>query len=408
MASASLTGVVPDHVPAGRVVDFDIYNPVGIEEGFQESWTFFQRPEIPEIVWSPYNGGHWIATRGETIRHIFRDPAHFSNEVNLVPRVAGEKMATFPNRLDPPEHGPYRAALDKGLKLQSVRHMDEDIRAIARNLIAPIAPAGECHFTKAYAEVFPVHVFLTLADLPLADTAMLKDIAAQITRPEAESDAEAARLVDEASKAFHAYVNPVLDKRKGGDGTDILSRAINTPVNGEPITRDQALRMITLLLLGGLDTVVNFLGFLMNHLATNPDTVKALVAEPERIPRMVEEFFRRFPVVSIARSIAADVELDGVTMKKGDMIVLPTALHNLDPQANEDPLAVRFDRGSLSHSTFGEGPHRCAGLHLARLEVTVTLQEWLKKIPEFRLASDARPTHHSGLVASVDDVRLEW
>jgi cytochrome P450 len=69
---------------------------------------------------------------------------------------------------------------------------------------------------------------------------------------------------------------------------------------------------------------------------------------------------------------------------------------------------VRFDRSVLSHSTFGDGPHRCAGLHLARLEVTVTLEEWLKQIPRFHMAPDARPRHHSGLVASVSDVRLEW
>ena len=106
--------------------------------------------------------------------------------------------------------------------------------------------------------------------------------------------------------------------------------------------------------------------------------------------------------------VARDLEFKGTQLKRGDMILLPTALHGLDVTQNEDPWLVNLERKKISHSTFGGGPHRCAGLHLARMEVTVTLEEWLKRIPQFSMQAGSRPTYHSGIVAAVDNVRLVW
>jgi len=88
--------------------------------------------------------------------------------------------------------------------------------------------------------------------------------------------------------------------------------------------------------------------------------------------------------------------------------VLPTALHGLDEGANTCPWDLDFGRKKIAHSTFGQGPHRCAGMHLARMEVIVTLQEWLRAIPEFRLAPEANPTYQAGIIAAVEGVPLEW
>ena len=90
------------------------------------------------------------------------------------------------------------------------------------------------------------------------------------------------------------------------------------------------------------------------------------------------------------------------------MILLPTVLAGLDEALNDDPWKVDFKRAHPSDTTFGDGPHRCAGLHLARLEVTVTLEEWLKRIPRFRMKPGEKPIYHSGIVAAIDNVHLEW
>ena len=118
--------------------------------------------------------------------------------------------------------------------------------------------------------------------------------------------------------------------------------------------------------------------------------------------------FRRFPVISEARMVAADMRYRGVDLKKGDMILLPTALHGLEESENPDPWTVNLSRERMAHTTFGAGPHRCAGMHLARMEVIVTLQEWLKRIPSFRLADEGTPVFHSGIIAAVSNIPIRW
>ena len=106
--------------------------------------------------------------------------------------------------------------------------------------------------------------------------------------------------------------------------------------------------------------------------------------------------------------VAKDITYRDVELKRGDMILIPTQLHGLDAAENEDPMLLDWDRKGIRHATFGGGPHRCVGLHLARLETTITLQEWVKRIPEFRLAPDAKVKYHSGIVAAAENVSLVW
>lgn len=398
----------PDHVPADRVREIDMYQLDGIDEGYHEAWKRIQTADIPELVWTPFTGGHWIATNGDTVREIYSDPARFSSEVIFLPKEAGEKYDMVPTRMDPPEHTPYRKALDRGLSLAQIRKVEDRVRAVAIELIESFVDKGSCDFSAEYANVFPVRVFMALADLPLEDAPTLSRFAKMMTRPEGDTPEEMAKVLEAGNAGFFAYVEPIIQKRRGQDGDDLITVMVNAEVNGERISHDKALGLISLLLLGGLDTVVNFLSFMMIHLARNPELVAELRTDSLKLMRSAEEMFRRFPVVSEARMVAKDQDYRGVQLKRGDMILLPTALHGLDEAQNPDPWKINLERRGVSHSTFGGGPHRCAGLHLARMEVIVTLEEWFKRIPEFRLADGAKPIFHSGIVAAVDDVPLVW
>lgn len=398
----------PAHVPVDRVYDIDMYALDGIEEGYHEAWKRVQQPGVPDLIWTPRTGGHWIATTGDTVREIYSDPSRFSSENIWLPKEAGEKYEMVPTRMDPPEHTPYRKALDKGLSLAQMRKVEDRVRVVAAELIENIAPRGRCDFSADYANVFPIKVFMALADLPMEDVPLLTGFAKQMTRPEGNTPEEQAATLEAGNKGFFAYVDPIIRARRGSERDDLITIMVNAEINGEPITHEKALGLVSLLLLGGLDTVVNFLSFMMIYLARHPELVAELRTDELKLKRSAEEMFRRFPVVSEARMVAKDQVYRGVELKRGEMILLPTALHGLDEQENRDPLTVDLDRRGISHSTFGGGPHRCAGMHLARMEAIVTLEEWLKRIPEFRMREDSTPLYHSGIVAAVDDVQLVW
>lgn len=398
----------PAHVPAELVREIDMYAPDGIDQGYHEAWRALQRPDVPELVWTPFTGGHWIATRSALIREIYTDPARFSSEVIFLPKEAGEKYLMVPTRMDPPEHTPYRKTLDKGLNLAQIRRVEDQVRAIAVELIEGMLPNGRCEFSTEYARVFPVKVFMALCDLPFEDAPMLTRLAEDMTRPKGDTPEEMAAVLDAGQAGFDAYVEPIINARRGGDGKDLITVMINNDINGEPLSQERAIGLISLLLLGGLDTVVNFLSFMMLHLAKHPETVAELRRDPLVLLRSVEEMFRRFPVIAEARMVAHDQTYRGVELKRGDMILIPTAMHGLDETENVDAMALDIHRKRPSHMTFGGGPHRCAGMHLARMEAIVTLQEWLARIPEFHVAPGTAPTYHSGIIAAVDDVHLAW
>lgn len=398
----------PAHIPDRLVRDIDMYALDGIESGYHEAWSELQKRGPEKLVWTPLTGGHWIAMEGPLVKEIYEDPVRFSSEVIFLPKEAGEKYAMVPTRMDPPEHTPYRRLLDTGLNPKRIREVEDLVRRSAAELIEPMAARGACEFSADYAKIFPVHVFMTMADLPLEDVPILAKFAEDMTRPAGNSPKEMADCLDAANKGFFAYVEPIIKARRGRAGTDLISIMVNGTVNDEPLADDKALGLISLLLLGGLDTVVNFLGFMMLYLARHPEKVAEVRADELKLRRGVEELFRRFPVVSEARMVARDITFHGIEMKRGEMVLLPTVLHGLDANENPDPWNLDWERKSPRHSTFGGGPHRCAGLHLARMEATITLQEWIRRIPEFRLADGANPVYHSGIVAAVDDIHLIW
>jgi cytochrome P450 len=399
---------LPANVPADRVYDVDVFNLVGIENGWHEAIMKLNDPSLPKLIWTPRNSGHWIATRAETVTEALRNPNRFTSEVILVPREAGEKFDFIPVVLDPPEHGPYRKIVNNVLELRKIRTMEDAVRDISISLIEPLVDRGECNFTTDYADNFPIRVFMSMVDLPLEDVPVLVRHATMIVRPEGNTEAEMAKSMEDAFQAYYAYLDPIINERRGKDGKDMMSVIINSEVNGQPLSHSDALSMMANLLLAGLDTVASFLNFMMVFLSRHPGHVKQLVDDPDLIPRAVEEFIRRFPVNADARTVGMDMEYDGVWLKKKDLVLVPMPFRGLGEQFNKDPFNVDFHRQRPTHNTFGDGPHRCAGMHLARLEIMVTLQEWLRRIPAFRMKEGSSPEYTSGIAATVRNVVLEW
>ncbi|MFC9841418.1 cytochrome P450 [Rhodococcus sp. NPDC127530] len=392
---------VPTNVPLDRIVDFDIFAPPGIDNGLQESWAELQKSDH-SLMWTPRNGGHWIAISGQLLKEVFENHESFSSKCPFLPREAGEQYSFIPTSLDPPEHKPYRKVLNAAVGTASVRRIEGEIQTIAADLIDTLAAKGGCNFTKDFAEIFPIEVFLRLVDLPSTDAARLKYIGDQMTRP------DGTMTMAEATDQFFEYLGPFIDERRANPGPDAISAVVQSSVNGKPLSQDECLKICGLLLLAGLDTVVNFLSFMMQHLAENPANRQRLVDNPELIDQATEELLRRYGVVSDARIVNGDTTLDGASLLDGDMVAVPTMLFGIDPKRAGCPMDVDFDRKDTEHLTFGHGVHHCAGSYLARYEITTTLRAWLARIPNFEVVPGEKVRHQSGIVGAVVGLPLQW
>jgi cytochrome P450 len=159
---------------------------------------------------------------------------------------------------------------------------------------------------------------------------------------------------------------------------------------------------------GGLDTVTSALTFTTHCLATHPDVRRDLRENPTLIPNAIEEFLRRFGIPNTARLVTHDFEHNGVQFKAGEQILLPKTLHGLDDRRFPDPLTVNIKRDVRRHAGFGDGPHRCPGSFLARLELRIFLEEWLARVPDFEVADPAEVRTSSGPVNGMLKLPLRW
>ncbi|MFC5458894.1 cytochrome P450 [Massilia niabensis] len=399
---ASSLAPLPPHVPQELVFDFDMYNPEGVADGVHEAYARLQAPGVPDVVWTRHNGGHWIATRGQLIRGALEDTKHFSSECPFIPREVGEAYDFIPTSMDPPDQRKFRALVSVTVGMPVVDKMEPRIQALAVELIERLRPLGQCSFTKDFAEPFPIGIFFMLADLPDKDIPYLKNLADQMTRP------DGSMTFAEARDALYEYLGPIVDARMLAPGDDAISKIASGKVDGRPVSKYEALRMTGLLLVGGVDTVINFLAFCMQFLAQSPEHRQELIDHPERIPAATEELLRRFGLVADGRILTSDFEFQGVQMKKGDQILLPQLLTGLDERENACPMHVDFSRKKVSHTIFGHGVHLCLGQHLARREIIATLTEWLARIPQFSIAPGATIGHQGGIVSSVRNLPLVW
>lgn len=398
---ATLQFDVPANVPAELVVDFDYFTLGERPEGIQ--LAFAELHKGPDIVWSPHHGGHWIATRFADIEEIQQDYENFSNKYFSVPLSEYDPTA-IPLGLDPPDHGPYRKLLMKAFTPKSVKALGDIARETARALIAEIAPRGHCEFIEDFAKVLPINVFLGMVNLPLEDRAFLLPLAEISVR---SSDMDK-RL--EAVAKMMDYLGHFIDERTANPGDDLLSMICHGEIDGRRMTKDETLRMATLVMGGGLDTVASSLGFMAHFFATHPAHLADLVANPQLNAVACEELLRRFGLPNTARILTGDYTYKGIGFRKGDVILTPKCLAGLDDRVVENPFEVDFRRkpSTIKHSAFGSGPHICPGAVLARREIMVFLDEWLPAIPRFELDPDDKVVMAAGSVSGVLRLPLRW
>lgn len=392
----------PAHIAPARIIDYDVYDgerysPSG---DLHEGLFALAEEHGRGIFWTPHNGGHWFINDFELLFDAARRPELFSSTEMTIPPVPVEPKL-IPLFLDPPIHGIFRAPLMKEFSPGRMALLEVSIREFAGQLIDAIKAKGRCDFVEAIAEPFPIKIFMRLMGMPLD---RLREFRGWIF--DMLSDNDERRMAAYASIA--GLMDGLIKERQAEPKDDLISRLLAVDIEGRAVTYDEMQAYCLLLFSAGLDTVANALAFSMNYLASNPQLQDKLRAAPNLIPDALEEFLRKFGVPMPARTATGDFEFGGVQIKRGERIMLMLPAANLDPKTFPEPYRFDLDRENKVHIGFNVGPHRCIGSHLARIEIRVLLEEWLRRMPNVRHDPERPIAYRSGLTLAVHELPLVW
>ncbi len=348
------------------------------------------------VARSPLTGSP-VLVRYEDVLYALRHPEIFSSEMESHLQL-GTERPMIPQQIDPPRQTRFRKILDPHFSRRRMLELEPALREHAAGLIEKFRARGRCEFHEEFAVPFPCMVFLEQIGLPQEDLGLFLELKDAIIRPGGSPERAAATRA-EAGRQIYAYFDRALEERaRGAPGEDVLWSLLHARIDGVPITREEQLDVCFLLLLAGLDTVTATLGCSVLYLAENPDKRRELIERPERIDGAVEELLRwETPVMIIPRLVRRDVEIGGARLEAGQIVMLLLGAANLDPAEFPGPERVDFDRSRNRHLAFGAGPHRCLGSHLARFELRIALEEFHRRIPDYRLDRSDPPRVSLGI-----------
>lgn len=344
-------------------------------------------------------GGVYLPTRMTDIRDVAYDTETFSNRRPVVranpPQVA---LPTPPISSDPPHHKPSRMLLLPAFTPQAIAPYIPVTRRICNELLDKIGNAPTCDAARDYAQHVPVRVIASMLGVPETDGDLFRAWIHVMLEDTVRDSPDSAEKFVAVSREMDSYFRSHVEKRASHDGPDLISFMMRARFDGRELTERHFYGTLRLLLIAGIDTTWSAIGSSLWHLARTPGDRRRLVAEPDLIPTAVEEFLRAYSPVTMARQVRKDGEIAGCPVKAGEMVLLAFPAANRDPAVFPDADKVIIDRQDNRHAAFGLGIHRCAGSNLARMEMQVALEEWLKRIPDFTLDESLPVAWSSGQV----------
>jgi cytochrome P450 len=384
-----------DYGPAGDIrTDFDhadpAYNPTA-----PEVWKELREGGCP-VAHSDRYGGMWVPVTNDTVTEIAYDTDNFTSRAVVVSvGRPGDRALPAPIggappiTSDPPFHNMARRLLLPAFAPKMIEPWEPEVQRLCRKLLdemGEITP-GETIVDAAvqYAQNIPVNVIGRMLGFPEKDEELFRQFVHDVLE----------RINEEPGTSFDAddlgaYIQQQIDDHRENPRDDLTSFLMNVELDGNKLEDDVVGGMVILLLVAGIDTTWSAIGSSLWHLAQHPEDHQRLLDEPEVMTFALEEFLRAYAPVTMARLVAKDNDFHGCPMKKDDWVLLPFPAANRDPKKFEDPDTFIVDREENRHAAFGLGIHRCLGSNLARLELKVAIEEFIKRFPRFELAGDTR------------------
>ncbi len=385
-----------------------LHSDFNIEDtAFAEQFEAVQEHLVSEcpVARSQVGPGYHVFNRYRDVRRIGQDWRTFSSADGWMLDPPEGNLPILPEDSDPPYHTAWRNVLNPYFNAKTVAKLEDHARDYAGQLIDGFADRGRCEYVADFAAKLPgLILFRHILPVPVPDL------------PELFGDIDTYSFgpLEARAPAFarvHAYLEAYLETRDKqapqGDLVDVLLAGVLR--DGAPCPWEDKVRTALDLVFGGLATTTHAMSGAMYEMARRPAVREAVMADPERMRTAVEETVRLYaPVVMVARSVRSDVDVGGVVIASGERVALNFAAASRDPEVCSNPREFDVTRPEVVHTAFGIGPHRCIGEHLARLEIRVAVEEFLKRIPNFALDSNSTPEYESGQLRTMKKLSLRW
>jgi cytochrome P450 len=375
-----------------------------------EPWEVFdllQRKAPVHFHPEPDGPGFWALTKYDDVLAVIRDAKTFSSEIGgsaTIDDMPEDVLDARRNFLefDPPKHGRYRRLISTNFTPGAVAVYEVWLRNLVSEMLDRIQPGAEFDFVHELAAPIPVRVLAHVLGLPDQDLPQLIALGDRLlVDTDPEYVGELAFAQERPEDRYKPFGSPWAEElctigrayyadRRTCPRDDVLTLLANAEIEGQRISERDLDNMFALLIVAGNETTRQGLALGTLALAQHPDQYDRVRAQPELIPSAVEEILRYVsPVWWFRRTAAQATVIRGQEIAAGDKVVIWFAAANRDPAHYPDPHRFDVTRNPTDQLTFGRGgPHHCLGVHLARLEVRVYLEELVRRVTTVELAGD--------------------
>ena len=353
--------------------------------------------EVTPMAMTERYGRAFMPVTMDAVAAVANDTENFSSIWVNVGRPDAPRSPAPQITSDPPEHHGHRRLLLPAFSPKNVAPLEEKLRTFCRTLIADLDGADTADAAEQYSQHIPVHGICILTGIPEQDAELFRDWIYRNFQLGPRDNAVRAAVAAEMGD----YIDALLHERLENPQDDMLTLVANAEIDGQPVDWDLKLGYIRLLIIAGIDTTWSAIGSGLWHFGQHPDEVARLVAADNDDllwNTASEEVLRYYAPVTMARKVVGETEVGGCPVHPGEQMLLTFPAANHDPAAFENPEVFDIDRAQNRHVAFGLGIHRCVGSNLARLELVVALQEWMRAFPDYSLDTSTPTTWANGQI----------
>ena len=376
-----------------KLDDIDLLDPMRFEQSVPHEWFTYLRHNAPVYKHAEPNGGpgFWVITRYDDVVQVNRDGQTYSSEQSRGGVVAMEDAAAAADltaqgrmmlTMDAPDHTRYRSLVNRGFTPRMINMLSSHIREMVVKILQPALEKRDVDFVVEVASELPLQVIAEMLGVPFEDRHKLFEWSNRMIGSKDPEYAVSEEKVQQAAIEMYMYSNELAKKRREDPRDDIVTALLKSDANGDSLSEMDFNVFFLLLAVAGNETTRNALSHGVHALIDHPEQYRRLAENPALCASATEEILRwASPVMYFRRNVTKDTEVRGQKIKAGDKVSIWYISADRDEDVFDNPFTFDIARSPNEHVAFGGGgPHFCLGASLARMEISILIEELTKRV----------------------------